>query len=267
MATFFGEVLPVFSRATGDDDDFDEDEEQEAELTWKTSVQWCEAAEPKLQDNKLPCSLLIISVGQVASGFCQAYLLKESTKPAGWLSTSLTTDDPTLDHNAEVHLCGKDSVFIQCTKEISPEQSFCWVHQVFDSLQMNSTEVFVLTSAPASDFQTEASLSQLTVPFLRTLRSSSTCCLQRPPCPYLEQPNLISSLSAQILTYCQIFRILAQLFVCYCESIHIDSTTIKAFSPLLKLDKFVSITQNETFASAAIKKFVDLHSPSNSLYL
>ncbi|XP_052823652.1 proteasome assembly chaperone 1 [Octopus bimaculoides] len=129
MATFFGEVLPVFSRATGDDDDFDEDEEQEAELTWKTSVQWCEAAEPKLQDNKLPCSLLIISVGQVASGFCQAYLLKESTKPAGWLSTSLTTDDPTLDHNAEVHLCGKDSVFIQCTKEISPEQSFCWVSE------------------------------------------------------------------------------------------------------------------------------------------
>ncbi|GAB1598077.1 proteasome assembly chaperone 1-like [Argonauta hians] len=276
MATFFGEVLPVYSRATGDDYYDEEEEEQGESITWTTNIKWTEAGQAKHKNNKLPCSLLVIAIGQVSTGFCQAHLLGDTNQALGWLSTTTTTtsdttttdDDDLLSYrNAQVYMCGSDVVLVQCTKQILPEQSFGWVHKLFDSVQVTSSEVLVLSSAPRTDFRTEASLSLFNEPFLRTLTSSCFASSKKPLCPYLEQPNLIPSLSAQVLTYCEIYKIAAQLFVCYSDLLHVDSIAINKFSPLLNHHNIKPIAQNEKVASEAIKKFVDLSTPSSSLYL
>ncbi|KAF7641179.1 hypothetical protein LDENG_00290260 [Lucifuga dentata] len=78
MATFFGEVQSVYSRAVEEDDeDFDENDEDEQirrELEEKREVhlQWSpEVSESLRSGTRLPCSDLILAVGHsAASKYC-----------------------------------------------------------------------------------------------------------------------------------------------------------------------------------------------------
>ncbi|KAG8535627.1 hypothetical protein GDO81_028128, partial [Engystomops pustulosus] len=100
MATFFGEVVSVFSRAVEDDEEEEEDDEEaldeedkeirrelakkrEVTLTWSCDTS---AALENSPDRTLPCSSLILAVGDNASGFLSAYILSSgSWEVAGYI--------------------------------------------------------------------------------------------------------------------------------------------------------------------------------------
>lgn len=234
----------------------------------QTSLEWDAVTEKELVNEKLHCSMLVIAVGQAASGFCQSYLLSSESRPIGWLSSVLNENESGSYKNAEIFRCkGQTDVMVCCCiKDVSPESAFCWVNKLFTSFLMESAEVAVLTSLPSSEYRTEIPYCQLAVPFLRSLRTTNTC-KQRPPCPYLEQPNLVTGLPAQILTHCQVFDIPAQVFICYLESLYIDSSTMRAFLPVLKLTKLNEIPQNNPEAEEMVTKIVDMYTSQSTLYL
>ncbi|KAJ8315422.1 hypothetical protein KUTeg_007572, partial [Tegillarca granosa] len=78
----------------------------------------------------------------------------------------------------------------------------------------------------------EVPISEMTIPFLRALKTEKFKGVAL--CPFLEQPNIVSGLPAQILTYCKMNNIAAMLYVCYTENLYLDSITMKTFNPLLR---------------------------------
>ena len=79
MASFWGEILPVSSRAVADDDDDDEEEEEGSDCN-RVSIRDCDMIwNPELRDSSstVDCRLLIIADGQAAASFVDAALLWE----------------------------------------------------------------------------------------------------------------------------------------------------------------------------------------------
>ncbi|XP_072371526.1 proteasome assembly chaperone 1-like [Scyliorhinus torazame] len=78
MATFFGEVLPVFSRAVEEEEE-DEDEEIRRELEGRReiTIQWCTGSRASTEsslDLSFTCSTFLIAVGQNAVGFLNSFV-------------------------------------------------------------------------------------------------------------------------------------------------------------------------------------------------
>ena len=67
MAAFWGDIVPVSSRAVNDDDDDDDDVDlkPDCDMIWN----------PALNEQKLACRLLIIADGEAASQFVDSALL------------------------------------------------------------------------------------------------------------------------------------------------------------------------------------------------
>lgn len=258
MATFFGEVLSVYSRAVEEDEyedmtnENEEDEQIRREIEEKRSVEVCWLLGS--QDGSLQCSDLIIGAGPNASGFIRAYLLSTVGWTAvAWLSfwneRSRGSERPTVVPGPGEPSCvlyrleSCPTVLIcQCQGFVAEDQLFQFTEKVFSCVQTRDLNVTILSDCSSADYKTSDYLSGSSTPFLRCLKTSAYT--HTVTCPPLEQPNICSGLAAAVLSHCQVHQISAVLYQCYSDVLHPDSASMQMFaatlSSVLKLEQSLS---------------------------
>ncbi|XP_053502083.1 proteasome assembly chaperone 1 isoform X1 [Ictalurus furcatus] len=252
MATFFGEVLSVYSRAVEEDDYDDAEEENEEDLQIRREIEekrevhikWCpEVSKAVESSEKLQCSDLIIAVGPNAAGFVSAYILSsEGWTQVGWVSLwnerscgSTRLDTAPLPGEPGCVFYQQRScpsvLICQCTCYIAEDQLFQWAEKVLGSMQSRGLTVTVLSDSPLAEYKTPHYVNGNATPFLRALKTSTFT--DNLHCPLLEQPNIITGLPAAVLNQCQVQHVPAVLFQCFSDVIHPDSVTMETYKPTL----------------------------------
>ncbi|XP_077099974.1 proteasome assembly chaperone 1 [Siphateles boraxobius] len=243
MATFFGEVLSVYSRAVEEDeyDDMtrenEEDEQirQEIEEKRRVDVLWLSHTD----SGSLSCSDLIIAVGPNATGFVSAYVLSSGDwRPVA--QVSLWNERSRTDGESSCVLYQQKQVLIcQCSCYVAEDQLFQWTEKVLGCVQARGVSVTVLCDCAVAEYKTSDYLSGISTPFLRCLKTSTHTRAVR--CPLLEPPNISWGLAAAVLTHCEVQRIPAVLYQLYSDVPHPDSLSMQAYreavSAVLKLDQ------------------------------
>ncbi|XP_043087703.1 proteasome assembly chaperone 1 isoform X2 [Puntigrus tetrazona] len=242
MATFFGEVLSVYSRAVEEDeyDDMtnenEEDEQIRREIEEKRCVQvrWLSETE-----GPVPCSDLIVSVGPSAAGFVSAYVLSSGDwTPLAWVSlwnerspgagrpdAAPGPGEPSCvlyqqKHNPAVLVC-------RCSCFVAEDQQLEWTEKVLGCVQTRDLKVTVLSDCSAAEYKTSDYLSESAGPFLRSLRTAAHT--GPVASPALEPPNISSGLAAAVLSHCQVQQISAVLYQCYSDVPHPDSLSMQTY--------------------------------------
>uniref|UniRef100_UPI00398E40FE proteasome assembly chaperone 1 n=1 Tax=Pristiophorus japonicus TaxID=55135 RepID=UPI00398E40FE len=282
MATFFGEVVSVFSRAV-DEDDVEEDEEDQQirrELAGRReiSIHWSSASRTSTESTaelSLPCSTFLIAVGHNAVGFLNTFvqssgswevigavtLWNERVKGTDTLDQQFPTDSSCLLYrlasNPMVLAC-------QCSCYVAEDQLFQWAEKVFGNIQKRNLEVIVLSSSSVTEYKSARSTANISVPFLRALKTRAS--QETPPCALLEQPNVVSGLPAAVLSYCQVRQVPAVLYHCYSDVTKLDSLTIEAFRPLLACKSLISFVKDTSRSVEILKQLVDRSKIQSNLY-
>ncbi|XP_057676043.1 proteasome assembly chaperone 1 isoform X1 [Corythoichthys intestinalis] len=278
MATFFGEVLSVYSRAVEEEDDEEEldendedaqirkelEEKREVRLHWGPEV--CDALK---SGDKLPCSHFILAVGHNASRFLSVYVLaSEKWESVG--SASVWNERNQAGSGQQsgcVFFRRRDEpsvIICQLTCYIAEDQQFQWAEKVLDCLQHRDLNVTVLSDCSMADYKSVDYLCGSSTPFLRSLHSNA---FSGPPvCPALEQPNILTGLPAAVLNHCQVHRISAVVYQCFSDVIGTDSVTMETYKPALaKLGK--AITLDPCPSSDTLRKIVRTRDPQSNLYI
>ncbi|XP_068571775.1 proteasome assembly chaperone 1 [Cebidichthys violaceus] len=278
MATFFGEVLSVYSRAVEEDDeeldDNEEDEEIRRELEEKREVHlhWSpEVSELLKFGNKLPCSDFLLAVGHNAARFLSVYVLSESWDAVGhasvWNERSRAGAGITSEESACVfyrHKSNPSVLICQTTCYIAEDQLFQWTEKVFDVLQHRQLTVTVLSDSSVAEYKTADYLCCSSAPFLRSLHTAAFS--GQPVCQSLEQPNIITGLPAAVLNHCEVHRIATVVYQCYSDVTGPDSVTMETFKPALtKLGK--SIQLDPSPSTDVLRKFVRTTNIQSNLYI
>ncbi|KAM9348216.1 proteasome assembly chaperone 1 [Symphorus nematophorus] len=279
MATFFGEVLSVYSRAVEEDDeDLDENEEDEQirrELEEKREVQlhWSpEVSESLKSGNKLQCSDFVLAVGHNAARFLSVYVLTSANWDAVghasvWNERSRAVTAGTSEESECVFYRQKDnpSVLIcQVTCYVAEDQLFQWAEKVFDCLQQRELNVTVLSDSCVAEYKTADYLCCSAAPFLRSLHSGAFS--GQSVCQSLEQPNIVTGLPAAVLNHCEVHRISAVVYQCYSDVSGPDSVTMETYKPALtNLGK--SIQLDPSPSTDVLRKFVRTPNIQSNLYI
>ncbi|XP_061177285.1 proteasome assembly chaperone 1-like [Saccostrea echinata] len=273
MATFFGEILPVISRAVDDD----EEEESFENLETSVKLRWKKEIKEELEltkDEKLQVDAFVLAIGPAATGFTQTYVTHKNYEVIGGLFCGMKEDDvntfgqtsPTDKTCYIYRKCDYPSALVcECNYDVRPEYAHSFVNQLMSFLNLSEGHVVILSSAFTSEYKSEIPTSDMNPPFLRALKTTQF--LGTPLAPYLEQPNVVTGLGAQVMTYCHIHKIKALLYVCYTDTIHLDFATMKTFQPLIETTPIHLIREKNTKASETLKKIVDLHTKHSTLYL
>ncbi|XP_056415649.1 proteasome assembly chaperone 1 isoform X2 [Hyla sarda] len=297
MATFFGEVVSVFSRAVEEDEDDDDEEEEEEEraeeldeedqeirrelakkrevmLTW--SCESSAAMEKSAERPALPCSSLILAVGDNASGFLSAYILSSgSWEVAGYIRLwNERCRDPVPKSDAAVSpsscifyrsVTDPSVMLCLCKSYVAEDQQFQWCEKVFSCLQKSGLKVTVLSTCPVTDYKTTESTHNLPVPFLRVTTTKQYS--DSAPCSYLEQPNIVDGLPAAVMAHCQVWGIPAVFYQCYTDITKLDSVTIEAFRPLLSCQNMSRLAAKSEKIEETLKKTVTTVEIQSNLYI
>ncbi|XP_074467880.1 proteasome assembly chaperone 1 [Sebastes fasciatus] len=279
MATFFGEVLSVYSRAVEEDeeelDENEEDEEIRRELEKKREVHlnWSpEVSESLKSGNKLQCSDFILAVGHNAARFLSVYVLTSENwdtvgHAAVWNERSRAVTGITSEESACVFYRHKDNpsvLMCQATCYIAEDQLFQWTEKVFDCLQLRQLNVTVLSESPVAEYKTADYLCSSSAPFLRSLHTAAFS--GQPVCTSLEQPNIVTGLPAAVLNHCEVHRIATVVYQCYSDVTGPDSVTMETFKPAItKLGKTIQLDPSPS--TDVLRKFVRTTNIQSNLYI
>ncbi|XP_054434406.1 proteasome assembly chaperone 1 isoform X2 [Pteronotus mesoamericanus] len=275
-ATFFGEVVKAPCRAGTDDQEEEdegktetpEDREVRRQLARKREVrlvrrQTKTSLEVSLLE-KYSCSKFIIAVGNNAVGAWEevgcAKLWNE------WCRTTDTVHvSPTDAFCVFYHLKSNPSIFLcQCSCYVAEDQQYQWLEKVFGSCPKKNMQVTILTSRHVTDYKTSESTSSLHCPFLRALKTQN---FKEPPCcSLLEQPNIVHDLPAAVLSYCQVWKIPAILYLCYTDVMKLDLITIEAFKPVLSSRSLKGLVKNIPQSTEILKKLVTTNEVQSNIY-
>uniref|UniRef100_A0A8C6H8Z5 Proteasome assembly chaperone 1 n=1 Tax=Mus spicilegus TaxID=10103 RepID=A0A8C6H8Z5_MUSSI len=265
-ATFFGEVVKAPCRAGTEEEeeeeeqsrrDTPEDQEVRRQLARKREVRLLRRqTETSLEAVLLethPCSKFIIAVGSNATAFLSAFVMNSGVwEEVGcaklWNEWCRTTD----------------------TVRLSPTDVFCVFYQlksdpsVFGFQPRKSMQVTVLTCRHITDYKTPESTCSLSSPFLRALKTQTfkdaVCC------PLLEQPNIVHDLSAAVLSYCQVWKIPAVLYLCYTDVMKLDRVTVEAFKPILSSRSLKCLVKNIPESTEILKKLMTTNEIQSNIY-
>lgn len=279
MATFFGEVLSVYSRAVEDDEEDVEENEEDAQIhrelekKREVNLHWSpEVSESLKFGNKLQCSDFILAVGHNAARFLSVYVLTSANWDAvGHASLWNERSQPVTGRSSEESACvffrQKDnpSVLIcQVTCYIAEDQLFQWTEKVFDCLQHRELNVTVLSDSSVAEYKTADYQCVSSAPFLRSLHTSAFS--GQTVCQSLEQPNIVTGLSAAVLNHCEVHRIATVVYQCYSDVVSPDSVTIETYKPVLtRLSKSIQLDQSPS--TDVLRKFVTTTNIQSNLYI
>ncbi|XP_075053354.1 proteasome assembly chaperone 1 [Mixophyes fleayi] len=287
MATFFGEVVSVFSRAVDDDEEEEEEEEEdedreirrelekkrEVTLTWNTET--CAVIESS-PDHKLPCTSLILAVGDNAAGFVSSYILSSgSWEVSGYIrlwNERCRDHIPRNDNTTAPSSCifyrsitDPMVMLCQCKCFVAEDQQFQWCEKVLGCIQRSSLKVTILSTCPVSDYKTPDSTYNLPVPFLKAIKTKRY--IDRTPCGPLEQPNIADGLPAAVMTYCQVWEIPAVFYQCYTDITKLDSITMEAFRPVLSCQSMIRLAVKSDKIEESLKETVKTGEVQSNLYI
>ncbi|XP_028323439.1 proteasome assembly chaperone 1 [Gouania willdenowi] len=272
MATFFGEVLSVYSRAVEEEEDEEDENEEDKqirrELEEKREVRllWNPDLTASLKSgDKLPCSDLIIAVGLNAASFMSVYVLSSAKwdrvgHASVWNERSRaisSEDSPCIFYR---HKDNPSVLICLVTGYIAEDQQFQWTEKVFDSLQQRQLSVTVLSDSFVAEYKTADYVCRGSAPFLRSLHTSGFS--DQPVCHSLEQPNILTGLPAAVLNHCQVHRIAAVVYQCYSDVIGPDSISMETFKPALtKLGRSIQLVSSpNTDILRKVAKTTDIQS-------
>ncbi|XP_014668427.1 PREDICTED: proteasome assembly chaperone 1-like [Priapulus caudatus] len=224
MATFFGEILPVASRAGEEEEEDDEDIEDEWAHDFKWTTEDCNDATRYHPVPSIHPFSLVVAVGNVAAAFVESYLTRRKAqsntpkhKARACMYTSHSDSSDGIDKR----------IF---TSDVDPPPHA--TYSLVDKL-VTGNDILILCSGHISSLHTEEALEP---PVLRGLATTEwTAPL---PCPHLEQPNIVSGLAAAVLQRCQIHKKRALLLVCYTENMYVDTSSVNAYWGGLKSTLF-----------------------------
>ncbi|KAM3868706.1 proteasome assembly chaperone 1 [Diretmus argenteus] len=278
MATFFGEVLSVYSRAVDeDDDDLDENDEQicaELEEKREVDLQWSPEVSESLRcgSKQLQFSDFIVAVGHNAARFLSVYVLNSANwdtvgHASIWNERTQVGAGQTSKESACLFYQHKDNpsvLLCQVTCYVAEDQLYQWTEKVFGCLQHRGLNVTVLSDSAVAEYKTPGYLSSSSVPILRSLQTSASSC--RILCPSLEQPNILTGLPAAVLSHCQVHRIPTAAYQCYSDVISPDSITMETYKPALtRLGKFIKLDPSPS--ADVLHTFVKASEIQSNLYI
>ncbi|XP_078264913.1 proteasome assembly chaperone 1 [Rhinoraja longicauda] len=278
MATFFGEVVSVFSRAVDEEDEEDEEIRRELAGRRDVTIQWSSESRSSKDHSatlSIPCSTLLIAVGENAAGFLNSFVqccgswevVGAVTLCNERVQRQLTSEKQfSADSSCLLYRLTSDPTILSChcTCYIAEDQLFHWAEKVFENIQKRNLNVIVLSSSSVTEYKSSRSIPSIPVPFLRALKTNTL--QELPQCELLEQPNVISGLPAAVLTHCQIQQIPAVLYHCYSDVAALDTLTAEAFKPVLasrSLKPFVKVT---TRSAEILQRLVDANKIQSNLY-
>lgn len=285
MATFFGEVVPAYSRAVEEGEDDSEEEENEEDREIRNEIQkkrevhvhWNPEITNSIDTSSakaFQCSDLILAAGPNAAGFLSAFVLSSgSWETVGsvtlWNERCKTTANQQLPAGPSCVFhrpTDKPDVLIcQCTCHVAEDQLFQWAEKVLGSIQKTGLTVTVLSDCSVAEYKTPDSVSTIPVPFLRALKTRHY--KEAPHCPLLEQPNVITGLPAAVLSHCQVFGIPAVLYQCYSDVVKPDSVTMEAYKPTVSCRSLSRVMKLDSSESVDIlKKLVRVNEAQSNLY-
>ncbi|XP_062262784.1 proteasome assembly chaperone 1 isoform X2 [Platichthys flesus] len=259
MATFFGEVLSVYSRAVEEDDEEreenEEDEQIRRELEEKREVHlhWIPEVSDSLKSgNKLPCSEFVLAVGHNAARFLSVYVLTSANwdkvgHASVWNERSRAVTGQTSKESACVFYRHKENptvLMCQVTSHIAEDQLFQWTEKVFDCLQHRELNVTVLSDSSVADYKTADYLCTSATPFLRSLHTGTF----------------------SVLNHCQVHRIATVVYQCYSDILGPDSVTMETYKPALtKLGKSIQLASSPN--TDVLRKFIQTTEIQSNLYI
>lgn len=247
MATFFGEVLPIHSRAVDDN----EDENAESPSVYFDLDQRYQDV-PSLPAYDLVC----VATGIAPSIFLQCYLLPDSHQVLGTIRLNPTKQQDAssdvwgLDYNRRTDVLGKlihypghgaGVLYCLCDKEV-PFESCAPIARHFVELSKSPRVTSVcFTALPASDYKSKG---RPEFPLLRQLRTfGSARNGTEEAVPDLETPNTVSGMCAAVLTECEVGDMPGTLFVLYTDTPEVDSTVVRVLEPTLRLNSLQALNQ------------------------
>ncbi|XP_062341958.1 proteasome assembly chaperone 1 [Osmerus eperlanus] len=285
MATFFGEVLSVYSRAVDDDeedqDNTNEEDEQirkEIEEKREVHIEWGPEVTKAIEytgSQTLQCSDFILAVGHNAAGLLSAYVLNSASWDAvGHVSLWNERSRGSCRHSSAPlpgepacvfyrHRDNSSVLICQSACYIAEDQLFQWTEKVFSCLQPRGLSVMVLSDSPVAEYKTPDYLDASPVPFLRSLKTSTY--KSQTLCPALEQPNIVTGLPAAVLNHCQVHQIPTVMYQCYSDVIAPDSVTMGTYkSALSSLSKLVKL--NSCPSTDVLRKLAKASETQSNLY-
>lgn len=272
MATFFGEVLPIHSRAVDDN----EDENAESPSVYFDLDERYKDV-PSLPAYDLVC----VATGVAPSIFVQCYLLPNSHQVLGTIRLNTAKQDATdpssawgLDYSRRPDVLGKllhfsghggGVLYCVCEKDI-PLENCAPIARHFVELSKSPRITSVSFAAlPASEYKCK---DKPEFPLLRQLR---TCNSNRngteDAVPDLETPNTVSGMCAAMLTECEVGDMPGTLFVLYYDTPEVDSSVVRALEPALRVNCLQPLNQPlDTCRTDLLRRVRDAKIDRGNLY-
>uniref|UniRef100_A0A8C5NU91 Proteasome assembly chaperone 1 n=1 Tax=Jaculus jaculus TaxID=51337 RepID=A0A8C5NU91_JACJA len=265
-ATFFGEVVKAPCRAGTEEEEEEDDEgrretpedrEVRRQLAKKREVRLLQGQTktslevPLLE--KYPCSKFIIAIGSNAVAFLSSFVMNSGVwEEVGctklWNEWCRTTD----------------------TVHLSPTEAFCVFYRlksnpsVFGSCPRKNMQITILTCRHITEYKTPEAPSSLPSPFLKALKTQTykdaVCC------SLLEQPNIAHDLPAAVLSYCQVWKIPAVLYLCYTDVMQLDLVTVEAFKPALSSRSLAGLAKNIPQSTEMLKRLMTTSEIQSNIY-
>lgn len=267
MASFFGEVRPLLSRAI-DDEDADNQPKYTVHLV---------NTEKRDQFNE-NVKLVIFSVGEIASVFLKSYFLRDNSNLISTVKYTCEKDDldstfyTSMKSNVNVKDVVAASVFTSssgiliCEISNSIPEYIC--HEVTDLIFKNffPSQVLILTSQHMATFKRESSIS-IEMPFLKRLCTSVYLSNYSCNIPRLDSPNFLSNMPASLLLKSEVTKVPALCVVNYVDTDSIDSLSVHVFDDVLKEPLISNIPVNQDAESKVIRYVKSKQSIESNLYI
>lgn len=270
MATFFGEVLSVYSRAVEEDEEEQEEPEEDRDILRaledkrRVRVRWSPVSPGGGGGPRPHCPHLLLAVGHTASRFVSVYLLSRGHwdtvgQVCLWNERTVGSEETTCvlqrDKDSNVLVCQVDCF-------VAEDQLFQWTEEVLGCLDTSGLQVTVLSDCPAAEYRAAEPLGP--APVLRSLHTSSYT--EPLCCPLVELPNLVSGLPAAVLSYCELHHISAALFQCYSDARAPDSSSMDTFRPAVA--RLAQLLQLELCPDVELlRKFISEAAVQSNLYI
>ncbi|XP_049741268.1 proteasome assembly chaperone 1-like [Elephas maximus indicus] len=255
-----------------------EDREVRQQLMWKREV--CllrRQTQTSLQVSlleKYSCSKFIIAVENNTVAFLSSFVMnsgiwEEVCCAELWNESCRTTDavslSPTEAFCVFYHLKSNPSVFLcQCSWYVAEDQQYQWLEKAFGSCPKKNTQVTILTGRNITDYKTSESTCSMPSPFLRALKTQNfkdpVCC------SLLEQPKIVHDLPAAVLSYCQVWRIPAILYLCYTDVMKLEPITVEAFKPILSSRSLKGLVKIIPQSTEMLKKLMATNETQSNIH-
>ncbi|CAL1285430.1 unnamed protein product [Larinioides sclopetarius] len=265
MATFFGEISPLSSRAV-------DDEEIEDQPIYNLTVDSKEDCPVKID-----CKLLLFSVDEISYAFAQCYLVPDNIRRLFAINYSSNKDDDddslmytgSKDRKSKVKIAATvysiDENVIVC--DIAPRVPAELYTELCDTLldKITCEEALILTSLPIATFKSEGS-QLFEKPFLKSIATSKYLSVRSCNVPRLQAPNFLSNFAAAVLTVFEMKKKSALCVINYVDSYLFDFAVVQNFVAILNENLIVKLMANSDAISKLTKCMKQKVAAETNLY-